>query len=325
MGAAQQRPRRRPCARRQGRHLPPVAHDGGPGADRAEPVHAGHPAAPTPDRCAGDLAGLVARWTRPLDREERAVASVVGAARHEEDLRAGLDAALVAPLAAAVSEIGARAAARGEPVEPGRLALLGSVLEAFWWQRFTAAGDGAMTSEQVESVVDDVLLPLVGTRQAPAGASRRRPPASEAAGGRSARLQRRGLGPPGVAGRQFRRQPADHAEARLHLAQQPVGERPDRGTRGSGRSRRSDPVRCWMTMTRAAESQTAAVSGPAVCGSAGASTASSRQPRLGQRGGQPALRLVDQLTLVRPQRVRGVHGDHVGAAIGADEATRPAG
>jgi AcrR family transcriptional regulator len=110
---------------------------------------------------AGDLAGLVARWTRPLDREERAVASVVGAARHEEELRAGLDTALVSPLASAVSEIGARAAARGETVEPGRLALLGSVLEAFWWQRFTAAGDGAMTSEQVESVVDDVLLPLV--------------------------------------------------------------------------------------------------------------------------------------------------------------------
>src|SRR5829696_9883161 len=95
---------------------------------------------PPPDTgsLAGDLAGLVARWTRPLDREERAVASVVGAARHEEDLRAGLDAALVTPLSASVSEIGARAAARGELVEPGRLALLGSVLEAFWWQRFTA-------------------------------------------------------------------------------------------------------------------------------------------------------------------------------------------
>ena len=118
---------------------------------------------PPPDAgsLTADLAGLVARWTRPLDREERAVASVVGAARHEEDLRAGLDAALVNPLSTAVSEIGARAAARGESVEPGRLALLGSVLEAFWWQRFTAAGDGAMTSEQVETVVDDVLLPLV--------------------------------------------------------------------------------------------------------------------------------------------------------------------
>jgi AcrR family transcriptional regulator len=107
-----------------------------------------------------DLSGLVARWGLPLDREERAVASIVGAARHEEELRAGLDAALVRPLAAAVGEIGRRAAERGEPVEPGRLALLGSVLEAFWWQRYTAAGDGAMTPEQVEHVVDEVLVPI---------------------------------------------------------------------------------------------------------------------------------------------------------------------
>jgi AcrR family transcriptional regulator len=120
-----------------------------------------------------DLLGLVARWTRPLDREERAVASIVGAARHEEELRAGLDAALVRPLAAAVAEVGAHAAQRGEPIDPSRLALLGSVLEAFWWQRFTAAGDGAMTPGQVELVVDDVLLPIAmpaspGVRAEPA-------------------------------------------------------------------------------------------------------------------------------------------------------------
>ena len=30
-----------------------------------------------------DLAALVGRWARPLDREERAAASIVGAARHE--------------------------------------------------------------------------------------------------------------------------------------------------------------------------------------------------------------------------------------------------
>src|SRR4051794_41270629 len=60
-----------------------------------------------------DLAALVARWSRPLDREERAAASLVGAARHEEQLRAGLDAALVRPLHAAVAEIGSRAPGRG--------------------------------------------------------------------------------------------------------------------------------------------------------------------------------------------------------------------
>jgi AcrR family transcriptional regulator len=107
-----------------------------------------------------DLVGLVARWTRPLDREERAVASILGAARHEEDLRAGLDDALIRPLAAAVAEVGVRADSRGEAIDDERLALLGSVLEAFWWQRYTAAGDGAMTPGRVGRVVDDVLLPI---------------------------------------------------------------------------------------------------------------------------------------------------------------------
>ena len=114
-----------------------------------------------------DLVALADRWTHPLDREERAVASIVGAARHEEELREGLDAALVRPLAAAVAEIGRRSAARGEPIEAGRIALLGSVLEAFWWQRYTAAGDGAMTAEQVERVVDDVLLPIAAPSARP--------------------------------------------------------------------------------------------------------------------------------------------------------------
>jgi AcrR family transcriptional regulator len=113
-----------------------------------------------------DLVGLAQRWTRPLDREERAVASLVGAARHEEALREALDAALVRPLAAAVAEIGSRADRRGEPLDAGRLALLGSVLQAFWWQRYTQAGDGAMTPEHVESVVDDVLVPIVSPAEA---------------------------------------------------------------------------------------------------------------------------------------------------------------
>jgi AcrR family transcriptional regulator len=116
-----------------------------------------------------DLCGLVARWARPLDRQERAVASIVGAARHEEDLRAGLDDALVRPLALAVAELGRRAAKRGEPIDAGRLALLGSVLEAFWWQRYMAAGDGAMTPGEVDHVVDDVLLPIAASADAVRG------------------------------------------------------------------------------------------------------------------------------------------------------------
>jgi AcrR family transcriptional regulator len=108
----------------------------------------------------GDLLALISGWTQPLTREERAAASLVGAARHDDDLRAGLDEALVRPLAAVITELGARSAARGEPVEEARLALLGSVLEAFWWQRYTAAGDGAMTGPRVTQVVDDVLMPI---------------------------------------------------------------------------------------------------------------------------------------------------------------------
>ena len=110
----------------------------------------------------GDLLALLQRWTSPLDREERAVAALVGAARFDDDLRAGLDTALVQPLTAAVTVLGQRALEREEVLEPGRLLLLGSVLEAFWWQRFTACGDGAMELDRVLRVVDDVLLPAAG-------------------------------------------------------------------------------------------------------------------------------------------------------------------
>jgi AcrR family transcriptional regulator len=116
----------------------------------------------------GDLLALLERWTRPLDREERATASLVGAARFDDDLRTALDAALSRPLTAAVTELGHRALERGELDDPSRLLLLGSVLEAFWWQRFAAAGDGAMDPERVERIVDDVLLPAAGL---PAGAT----------------------------------------------------------------------------------------------------------------------------------------------------------
>jgi AcrR family transcriptional regulator len=115
----------------------------------------------------GDLRSLAERWTVPLDREERAAASIVGAARYDEQLRAALDEALVGPLSEAVALIGERAEARGEAIEENRLALLYSVLEAFWWQRFTAAGDGAMIADQVDRVVDEVLCPLAEPEDLP--------------------------------------------------------------------------------------------------------------------------------------------------------------
>jgi AcrR family transcriptional regulator len=110
----------------------------------------------------GDLLALLERWTAPLDRQERATAAIVGAARFDDDLRAALDVAVVRPLTAAVTELGQRALEREEVLEPARLLLLGSVLEAFWWQRFTTTGDGAMDFDRVLRVVDDILLPAAG-------------------------------------------------------------------------------------------------------------------------------------------------------------------
>lgn len=115
-----------------------------------------------------DLAGLLDPWTRPLDRAERAAASLVGAARHDEQLRAGLDEALVRPLAAAVRELAAREAGRGRELSHERVALLGSVLQALWWQRYTAFEDAPMSPGQVEQLVADALLPITEPDPEPA-------------------------------------------------------------------------------------------------------------------------------------------------------------
>ena len=116
-----------------------------------------------------DLCALLLPWTRPLTREERAAASLVGAARHDEELRAGLDEALVCPLAAAVREVAGREAGRGRELPEERVVLLGQVLQALWWQRYTSFGAAPMTTSQLEQLVGDVLLPIVDPVQVPAG------------------------------------------------------------------------------------------------------------------------------------------------------------
>jgi AcrR family transcriptional regulator len=108
----------------------------------------------------GDLGALLEPWTRPLDRAERAAASLVGAARHDEQLRAGLEEALVRPLAAVVREFAAREATRGRELAPDRVSLLGSVVEALWWQRYTAFEHAPLEAEGVQQLVADVLLPI---------------------------------------------------------------------------------------------------------------------------------------------------------------------
>jgi AcrR family transcriptional regulator len=116
-----------------------------------------------------DLCGLLARWTEPLDRSERAAASLVGAARHDEELRTGLDEALLRPLGRAVREIAAREAARGRELPAEKVALLGSVLEALWWQRYTSFAVAPRSTAEVEQLVADVLVPIVEPDRVTAG------------------------------------------------------------------------------------------------------------------------------------------------------------
>jgi AcrR family transcriptional regulator len=116
-----------------------------------------------------DLCHLLLPWTRPLDRAERAAASLVGASRHDEELRAGLEEALVRPLAGAVRELAAREAVRGRELSHERVALLGQVLQALWWQRYTSFGAAPMSTVQVEQLVSDVLLPIIDPERAPTG------------------------------------------------------------------------------------------------------------------------------------------------------------
>lgn len=108
----------------------------------------------------GDLVELLQPWTRPLDQQERATASLVGAARHDDDLRAGLNSAVVEPLGAVLVELARRSAERGRPVPPGRLDLLCTLVQALWWERYTVFAV-PMTDDGVAELVDTVLLPVV--------------------------------------------------------------------------------------------------------------------------------------------------------------------
>jgi AcrR family transcriptional regulator len=108
-----------------------------------------------------DLCALLLPWTRPLDRAERAAASLVGAARHDEELRSGLEEALVRPLAAAVRELASREASRGRELPQERVALLGQLLQALWWQRYTCFAPAPMTTAQVDVLVAETLMPII--------------------------------------------------------------------------------------------------------------------------------------------------------------------
>ncbi|MEI4279830.1 TetR-like C-terminal domain-containing protein [Klenkia terrae] len=128
----------------------------------AEALRRCHPVPAVPDTGSlrGDLVALLAPWTRAMDRDERALAAVVGQARHSEELRVGLQVAVVEPLDAAVTAVVDRHAARGHRVSDRQGALLRRLVLALWWDR-SAADPAPRTAAEVGELVDRVLLPVV--------------------------------------------------------------------------------------------------------------------------------------------------------------------
>ena len=118
------------------------------------------PAGPDTGSLRGDLVALLAPWTRPLDRDERALAAVLGQARHSPELRAGLDIAVVQPLGLAVAAVVEQHGRRGHAVSGAQEALLLRLVTALWWERCTTDQSPA-TDAEVGLLVDRVLLPVV--------------------------------------------------------------------------------------------------------------------------------------------------------------------
>ena len=117
----------------------------------------------------GDLCALLGPWTQPMGRAERAAASLVGAARHDDELRAGLEESLVRPLAAVVRELADREARRGRQLPGTRVDLLISVVQALWWQRYTGFDASPAEPGEVDRLVAEVLLPIIEPQPADVG------------------------------------------------------------------------------------------------------------------------------------------------------------
>ena len=63
-------------------------------------------------------------------------------------------------------EVADREAERGHELPPERVNLLGQVLQALWWQRYTSFAAVPMTVAQVDRLVSDVLEPIIEPERA---------------------------------------------------------------------------------------------------------------------------------------------------------------
>ncbi|GAA4304733.1 TetR/AcrR family transcriptional regulator [Klenkia terrae] len=107
----------------------------------------------------GDLVALLDPWTHPLDRCERAASALLGHAGRGTVLDEVLERGVVQPLAAAVTRITDRHAARADVLTGVQVRLLVVVVQSMWWQRYTSNRPASTTAE-VEQMVDLVLLPI---------------------------------------------------------------------------------------------------------------------------------------------------------------------
>lgn len=125
----------------------------------AEAIRRCHPVPDPPDTGSlrGDLVGLLGPWRRGLDRDERALAAVLGQAHHSPELRAALEIAVVEPLGAAVATVAGR---YRDQVTGTQEALLRRLVLALWWERLTT-DPAPTTTAEVDLLVDRVLLPVV--------------------------------------------------------------------------------------------------------------------------------------------------------------------
>lgn len=124
------------------------------------------PAPPATGHLVDDLVTLLGPFRHPLDRGERFVAAVWGAAQHDPALDAALDARMVRPLEDAVRLVAGAHAARTAGVPAWAVDQLVVVVQALWLQRLLGTRP-PLPAMDLDSLVRDVLAPIVTGRPTP--------------------------------------------------------------------------------------------------------------------------------------------------------------
>lgn len=107
-----------------------------------------------------DLLALLRAWSRPLNTEERAVASVLGQAHRNPAIADCLHDVLATPLHTVLVQVAGRHARRSGGLPVPRLQMLSLVVQSLWWQRYVTPAAPA-SEARLQAIVDGLLLPAV--------------------------------------------------------------------------------------------------------------------------------------------------------------------